>query len=253
MTDGVDGLVRDKTRPPRIAPLESVRNSVRGPLSLRQGKAVFEQDGKLSLGHHPLAWRHLPLLGRQVQHQEQELHGTLVGGKVPSGSDRPPQLGIQTLNRICGVDDPTDIVWEGEERDDFRPVSPPGLGDGRVFLTPWTFGKVVEGDPAGIGVLGFVDLLQRCRDRLAIFVRDEGQRMADQMDDAGLDLSSRKGSRDCLRETFQAVDRKAISTSSTPRLFSSFMTRSQNLAPSLCSIHSPRTSFVPSGRTPGAT
>ncbi|VUX46776.1 conserved hypothetical protein [Candidatus Defluviicoccus seviourii] len=30
----------------------------------------------------------------------------------------------------------------------------------------------------------------------------------------------------------------AISTSSTPRLFSSFMTRSQNLAPSLCSIQS---------------
>src|SRR3954468_19475490 len=31
----------------------------------------------------------------------------------------------------------------------------------------------------------------------------------------------------------------AISTSSTPRFFSSVITRSQNLAPSVCSIHKP--------------
>src|SRR5215211_3641842 len=45
----------------------------------------------------------------------------------------------------------------------------------------------------------------------------------------------------------------AISTSSTPRLLSSVMTRSQNFAPSVCSIHSPRISLVPSARTPSAT
>src|SRR5215203_4729726 len=45
----------------------------------------------------------------------------------------------------------------------------------------------------------------------------------------------------------------AISTSSTPRFLSSLMTRSQNLAPSVCSIHSPRISLVPSARTPSAT
>src|SRR5512135_259774 len=44
----------------------------------------------------------------------------------------------------------------------------------------------------------------------------------------------------------------AISTSSTPRFFNSVITRNQNLAPSLCSIHSPRISLVPSGRTPRA-
>src|SRR5829696_9197599 len=44
----------------------------------------------------------------------------------------------------------------------------------------------------------------------------------------------------------------AISTSSTPRFRSSFMTRSQNLAPSFCSSHRPRISLVPSARTPRA-
>src|SRR5215213_376635 len=44
----------------------------------------------------------------------------------------------------------------------------------------------------------------------------------------------------------------AISTSSTPRFLISFMTRSQNLAPSFCSSQSPRISLLPSARTPSA-
>lgn len=44
----------------------------------------------------------------------------------------------------------------------------------------------------------------------------------------------------------------AIRMSATPRFFSSFMTRSQNLAPSVCSIQIPRISLVPSGRMPSA-
>src|SRR6476661_2867194 len=42
----------------------------------------------------------------------------------------------------------------------------------------------------------------------------------------------------------------AIRMSSTPRFLSSFMTRSQNLAPSFCSSQSPRISLVPSALTP---
>jgi hypothetical protein len=44
----------------------------------------------------------------------------------------------------------------------------------------------------------------------------------------------------------------AIRMSATPRFFSSFMTRSQNLAPSVCSIQIPRISLVPSGWIPSA-
>src|SRR5215212_1363921 len=44
----------------------------------------------------------------------------------------------------------------------------------------------------------------------------------------------------------------AISTSSTPRFFSSAITRSQNFAPSVCSIHRPRISLRPSARMPRA-
>src|ERR1700745_1519504 len=44
----------------------------------------------------------------------------------------------------------------------------------------------------------------------------------------------------------------AIRMSWAPRFFSSFITRSQNLAPSVCSIQMPRISLVPSGRMPSA-
>jgi len=40
--------------------------------------------------------------------------------------------------------------------------------------------------------------------------------------------------------------------SSVPRFLSSFITRSQNLAPSFCSSHSPSTSLAPSAWTPSA-
>ena len=42
----------------------------------------------------------------------------------------------------------------------------------------------------------------------------------------------------------------AISTSRSPRAFSSFITAYQNRAPSVCSIHSPSTSLRPAHVTP---
>lgn len=44
----------------------------------------------------------------------------------------------------------------------------------------------------------------------------------------------------------------AIRMAATPRFRSSFMTRSQNLASSVCSIQMPRMSLVPSARMPSA-
>src|SRR5512134_3948502 len=115
-------------------------------------------------------------------------------------SDSPAKLGIQAFYSIRGVDDPVDIVWKREERDHFRPVPPPGLDDGWIFLAPCAFGKVVEGELTGIGVLGLVDLLQCRGNRLAILVRDEGQRVADEMDDTSLHLRQRKDGGDRFRE-----------------------------------------------------
>jgi hypothetical protein len=82
-----------------------------------QAKTILEQDSELGLGHAPFPRWHFPLLCCQVQHQEQELQGTVVGGKVASGSGCPAQLGVQAFNSICCINNPTNIVMKSEERD----------------------------------------------------------------------------------------------------------------------------------------
>ena len=69
-------------------------------------------------------------------------------------------------------------------------MASPGLGDRRVFSAPWAFGEGVQFFFSGGSVLGPVDLLQRRRDSLAVLVGNEVQRIADQVNDAGLDLGT---------------------------------------------------------------
>jgi hypothetical protein len=71
------------------------------------------------------------------------------------------------------------------------------------------------------------------------------------MHDAGLHLGLREAGIDRLGEPF-SPSTTASRISLTPRVRSSFITRSQNFAPSVCSIHSPSASLLPSGRTPSA-
>ena len=58
---------------------------------------------------------------------------------------------------------------------------------------------------------------------------------------------------DRLWKALQAINDGDENIANPPRFLSSFITRSQNLAPSEVSIHRPRMSFVPSGVTPRAT
>ncbi|MET3593219.1 hypothetical protein ABID26_002616 [Mesorhizobium shonense] len=72
-----------------------------------------------------------------------------------------------------------------------------------------------------------------------------------QVHDAGLHDRLRENGVDRLWKTFKSST-TAMKMSATPRFFSSFMTRSQNLAPSVCSIQMPSISSLPSGRMPSA-
>lgn len=88
---------------------------------------------------------------------------------------------------------------------------------------------------------------------------ENGRLRSDGVDDAGLYRCLRKHGGDGLGKAPRFREGRllrpsttAIKTSSTPRFFSSFMTRSQNLAPSFCSSQRPRISLVPSARTPSA-
>lgn len=69
--------------------------------------------------------------------------------------------------------------------------------------------------------------------------------MPDQMDDTGLDRRLGKGCGDGLGKTLQPVDDSDQDVLDPAWLRSSFITDSQNLAPSLSAIQSPRTSRSP--------
>ncbi len=156
--------------------------------------------------------------------------------------DGPAQLGVQGLDLIRGVDDPADIEREGEERDQLRPVPPPGQGDRRVFEPPFARGEGIQG--LGVGVLGLVDALERSRDRLAILVGCAGivaeGRVSPQHKSSALRIR-------CTMQVWTWARGKtavmasgkpfrpsttAMRMSSTPRFLSSVITRSQNLPPS---------------------
>lgn len=169
-----------------------------------------------------------------VQDQVEQLGGRAIAGEVAPGPDSPPELRVQRLDRVCGVDDPADFVRERKERDDLAPGTPPALADGGIALAPWAGLERRQRLFGSIGIDGAVDVLERCRKPFAVFPGDEVHGVAQQVDDAGLN--------DRLRETAVIASGKpfrpsmtASRISSTPRFLSSFITGSQNLAPSFCS------------------
>src|SRR5438477_2543761 len=87
---------------------------------------------------------------------------------------------------------------------------------------------------------------------LRSFHDTKANELRDQMNDAGPHRGLREHRTDRLGKTprfregrLLSASTTAIRTSLTPRVLSSFFSSSKNLAPSVCSIHSPSTSFSP--------
>src|SRR4051812_30004317 len=89
-----------------------------------------------SVGKWPLpppARRHPPLLLGPVQDQEQDLRGGPVGREMAPRLDGPPQLGVERLDGVRGVEQPPDLGREGVERHHLTPGPAPARGDGGIL------------------------------------------------------------------------------------------------------------------------
>ena len=85
-------------------------------------------------------------------------------------------------------------------------MPPPDLADRRVFAAPCPFLEGLQGLAAGVGVSGAIDFAEFGDDGFAVLPGHEIQRIADEMDDAGLNRDLRKDRLDRLREALQAID-----------------------------------------------
>ena len=179
--------------------------------------------------------------------------GGVVVGEVSAGLDRLADLHVQALDGVGGVDDAADLVREGEEGDDPVPGSLPDGERGRARLAvAQAFVELVEHLAGGIGVGRRVDAPQLRGAALALPPGEIAQRLADEMDDAGLVDRLREDGVDRLGEAGQAVgaDEEHVLDAAVAQLGQTLV---QKRAPSVFSIQRPRQSRSPSSVTPIAT
>src|SRR5437868_10781246 len=100
-------------------------------------------------------------------------------------TDRPSEPGVETLNRICRVDDLAELDRELEERHELGPAVLPRADHRRIHLTP-ALRELCEADFGGVDGRGGVDLSQLAGDLTPVLLRRVTQTVPHQMHDAGL-------------------------------------------------------------------
>jgi hypothetical protein len=115
-------------------------------------------------------------------------------------------LHVQAFDGVGGVNDLADLGRVRKKRDHLVPHPTPRRHDGRQLLAPRAGGKRLEPFGRQFGRFGAVDTLEFLGHRLALLPAAKGQRITDQVHDAGLHLGFREHRRDGFRKAFQAVN-----------------------------------------------
>src|SRR5690606_32301914 len=124
----------------------------------------------------------------------------LVARKMPFVADRLANLAVQRLDGVSRVDDLPDLRGEREERDDLRPAAAPARDDGGVLLAPRSGFELGQCLLGSLGADSAVDGAERLGQHLALLPGGKLQRVADEVDDTGLDHTIRKRAGNGLRE-----------------------------------------------------
>src|SRR6266699_2279916 len=108
------------------------------------------------------------------------LQGRLLGREMAAGVHRPPQPGINRLDRVRRADDRPYLPVEPQERHEFGPRVLPEPYDGRIALLPFAaeFGEPVE--RLGFG-RGGVNGLEVFRDLRPVPLRGVLERIPQEM------------------------------------------------------------------------
>ena len=90
-------------------------------------ETVWEQDGQLGNDFPPVRNGHGSFARDGVLRQPQELLEGFFMRENGGGFGHFPQLPVQALNRVCGVDNAANWLWVGEHGAEFVPVFFPAI------------------------------------------------------------------------------------------------------------------------------
>ena len=100
------------------------------------GDPVPKEDRQLGVDHAPVLPPACPFL-RNIHHgQIQHFQKAVVCGEHGFGLGHLPELAVEALNGVGGVDQPPDLLGELEIDAQIGPILPPGPRDLGVFLVP---------------------------------------------------------------------------------------------------------------------
>jgi hypothetical protein len=120
-------------------------------LRRRWGKATFVEDRELIHCQFPKAWPLHPFRRDVAQREPNGLRGGFVSREMPTGLDDLPQLRMDALERVGGVDQAADLRRKCEERNHVGPRAAPGRHDGRKLPAPGPALECVQRGTRGLG------------------------------------------------------------------------------------------------------
>ena len=133
------------------------------------GKPVFVHDRQLAVNLPPVPDCHAPFFRSFKGAQIQGFQKSLGTGENASLTIQLAVCGVQTLDRVCRVDDGSHICGKLEDRSDDIPVAFPAFHGVRIFLRPLLCDPVSVGAPLFL-VGSIIDRFKVIGEGLAVFV-----------------------------------------------------------------------------------
>jgi len=150
--------------------------------------AVFELDGEVTQGAGPVGDGQGPLVADVFQAQVEQLEQRVHRGEQVSVAADLAKRAVERFDRVGGVDDPSDLWGEVEERRELVPMRLPTPADGWV---PGVMGGAEGFQRGACGLLGggAVDGLEVGGDGFTLLPVDILEAVAQLVDDAALDAA----------------------------------------------------------------
>jgi hypothetical protein len=154
-------------------------------------ESARKEDFQLIEGCSPFFDGHGPFSFEALDGYVHEFEHRIIIGKNSSGFNGLSQTSVDRFNRMAGIIESSEFGHKTEPGNDFRPVVAPGLCQSGVSALPLLVNDLQSSECFAFGVCG-IDGFEIPRDLFTVFIGDEFQRIAQEVDNTGLVLALRE-------------------------------------------------------------